>query len=353
MTKRSFIVGLVALTIALISCDRQKSAPKTPSTPQKLSRLTIGYQTAWATSGQVMETLVHTTIPKLHGSSATFRTFLFGPDMNEAAVTGSIDGTTTGVVPTVNLLAVSDEWVVVCRHVDFTVTTIARTDSGITNFAGLKGRKVAVPFGSGAHPYIVQRLKENNLSIGTGPNAVELINVSPAEAIPTLQQGAVDAAATWEPTATIMENKNIGRSIEDKRYVGLLTIRKEILEKYPDEVVALIKSLLEANLYVAKNREQTDDWFANRSKFDRELLKKIRVIEPNLKAQRIEDISLQLTADDIRLCQQVADQMFATGLIKKAVNLSEKIDTTFARKAEAEMKISGAKATSVTILEFK
>ena len=353
MTKRSFIIGFVAFAAVLTSCDRPKPpAAGAPETP-KLSRFTIGYQTAWATSGQVMETLVHTTIPKLHGSSATFRTFLFGPDMNEAAVTGNIDGTTTGVVPTVSLLALSDDWVIVCRHVDFTVSMIARTGTGITDFAGLKGRKVAVPFGSGAHPYVVQRLRESNLTIGTGPDAVELINVSPAEAVPTLLQGAVDAVATWEPTATIMENKNLGRSIEDKRYVGLLTLRKEVVEKHPEEVVALIKSLIEANLYVAKNREQTDEWFASRSKFDRELLKKIRVIEPNLKAQRIEDVSLQLTPDDISLCQQVADQMSASGLIKHPVKIADHTNLSLASRAAEELSKGGSKAAGVQLVESR
>lgn len=341
------VVTLVAFVV--VSCSREK--PQSPTAGTPAPRVLIGYQTAWATAGQLMETLVHTTIPKLHGSNATFRTFLFGPDMNEAAVSGNIDGTTVGVVPAVNLMAVSDEWVAICRVIDFPVSTVARAGTGITDYAGLKGRKVGVPFGSGAHPYIVQRLKDHNLSIGTGSDAVELINISPAEAAAALQQGAVDAIATWEPNATVVESKGFGKSIDDKRYIGLFTVRKSLVEKHPDEVVSLIKSIIEANLYVALHREQTDEWFAKRSNFDRELLKKIRVIEPNLKRTHIDDISVDLTPVDIELCQQVADQMHASGLIKRPVKFAERVNVSLAKRAIEELRKSGSKANQIAIIE--
>ncbi len=296
-----------------------------------------------------METLVHTSIPELYSSSATFRTFLFGPDMNEAALGGNIDGTTTGVVPTVNLMAVSDEWVSVCRLIDFPCTMIARTEAGITNFAGLRGKKVGVPFGSGAHPYIVQRLKENNLPIGTGPEAVDLINVSPAESAAALQQGSVVAIATWEPNASIVEGKGFGKAFDDKRYIGMLTLRKSLVEQHPDEVVALIKCMIEANLYVAQHREQTDEWFAKRSNFDRELLKKIRVIEPNLKAKSIHEVSVQIRDEDTRLCQEVADQMYASRLIKRPIKIAERVNTALERRAVEELTKSGSKSNFIKL----
>lgn len=346
---RLFLLGIVALSFYILSFTScigksTKSAPP---------RLVVGWQTAWATCGQIVETLVHTNIPELYGSSATFRNFLFGPDMLEAGLGGNIDATTTGVVPTINLLAASDDWVVVCRLIDFSVVTIARTGSGITTYADLKGKKLGVPFGSGAHPYIVQRLQENKLTTGTGSNSVELINVSPAESAVVLQQGGVDALGTWEPNATIIESKGLGKSIDEKRYIGFMAVRKSIVEKNPGQVVALIKSLIEANLYVAKNRDQTDEWFAKRSSFNRELLKKIRIIEPNLKATRIEDISVQISPEDISLSQQVADQMFGSGLIKRKVVISEHINLFLAKQAADEAFKAGSKIASIKLEEAK
>jgi len=355
-SRRVCLVALPLLALALISCERKETATSRNSadgTSGAPPRIVIGYQTAWATAGQLMETLVHTSITKLHGSSATFRTFLFGPDMNEAAVGGNIDGTTVGVVPAISLMAVSDDWVAICRVIDFPVSMVARNGTGVTNFPGLKGRKVGVPFGSGAHPYLVQRLQDEKLPVGTGKDDVDLININPTEAATALQQGAVDAIATWEPNATIIEGKGIGRSFEDKRYVGLLTVRKNLVEKHPSEVVALIKSVIEANLYVAQHREQSDDWFAKRSNFDRELLKRIRIIEPNLKATCIEDISIEITPADIGLCQQVADQMHASGLIKRPVKIADRVNLGLAKRAADELNKAGSKAASIQLVEVK
>ncbi len=346
MFTRFSLIGLfaiIAYALILTACNG--------SSNKKETRLIVGWQTAWATAGQIVETMVNTNIPELYKSNATFRNFLFGPDMLEASLGGNIDATTTGVVPAINLLAASDDWVIVCRLIDFSCVTIARNVTNIKSYADLKGHKLGVPFGSGAHPYIVQRLKENNLTIGTGPDAVELINVSPAEAIVVLQQGGVDAIGAWEPNATIMEQKEIGKAIDEKRYIGFLSVRKSIVENNPEEVVALIKSLIEANLYVAKNREQTDEWFAKRSNFERELLKKIRVIEPNLKANRIEDISVEISQEDIVLSQQVADQMFESGLIKRKINLNDRINLKLAQKAISEISVAGSKESNIKVLK--
>ncbi|MFZ4724291.1 MAG: ABC transporter substrate-binding protein [Paludibacter sp.] len=349
-TKRGIIslsiLGLLVFSVSILSftsCTKKADD----------QRLVVGWQTAWATCGQLVETMVHTNIPSIYSTGATFRNFLFGPDMLEAALGGNLDVTTVGVVPAINLLAASDDWVVVCRLIDFSCVTIARTGSGIMTYADLKGKKLGVPFGSGAHPYIVQRLNENKLTHGAKSSDVELINVSPAEAMVVVQQGGVDAMGIWEPNATIIESKGLGKAIDEKRYIGLMLIRKSIVEKNPEQVVALIKSLIEANLYVAKNREQSDEWFAKRSGMNKELLKKIRIIEPNLKAKKIEDVSVQISAEDMALSQQVADQMFDSKLIKRKVIISEHTNLLLAKQATEEIIKEGSKESKIKLEEKK
>lgn len=346
MRRGGFLHGIPFLALALLCFTSCEQKPK--SVPP---RMIVGWQTAWATCGQLVETLVHTDITKLYGSSATFRNFLFGPDMNEAALSGSIDATTTGTVPTINLLAANDDWVVVCRLIDFNVSMVARTGTGITNIASLRGHKIGVPFGGGSHPYVVQRLRENNLSIGTGPDAVELINVTPAEAATVMQQGSVDAVATWEPQTTIIESRGFGKAIEDVTLNGFLTVRKSLAEKHPEEVVALIKAIVEASFYVAQHRDQTDSWFAKRSNIDPELLKKIRVVEPNLKIQKISDVAVEIGPSQMKTTQQVADQMYDLKLIKRRVNLSQRMDISFLQKAEVELREKGTRASEIRGLQ--
>lgn len=331
-------VGFMVLATSILSFYGCKEKPDT--------RLVVGWQTAWATAGQIVETLDHTNITALYGSSATFRNFLFGPDMIEAGLGGDIDATTLGIVPIISLLAINDDWTVVCRLIDFSTTTIARTGSDINTFADIKGKKLGVPIGaSGAYPYILLRMKENNLTTEN----TELINVSPAEAAVVLQQKGIDALGIWEPISTIIENQGIGKVIDEKRYTGFVTVRKSIVEKNPDEVVALIKSFIEANWYVVNNRQQTDEWFAKRSNFDLDLLGKIRIIEPNLKAQSVSDISITISPEDIALSQQVADQMFESGLLQRKVNFKERVNFDLAKRATDEIRKSGSKFDKIVV----
>lgn len=339
-------LGVLFLSIHLLNITNNDDNSVDPEAP----RIIVGWQTAWATCGQIIETLDHTNITKLYNSSAIFRNFLFGPDMLEAGLGGSIDATTIGVVPTINLLAASSDWVIICRLIDFSVVTLARTGTNISTFSDIKGKTLGVPFGSGAHPYIVERIQENKLRVGKGSNFVNLINISPAESIVILQQGGVDALGTWEPNATIIENKGLGKSIDEKRYIGFICVRKSLVENYPDQVVALIKSIIEANLYVAKNRDQTDEWFAKRSNFDIDLLKKIRIIEPNLNARKIADVSVSISNEDIDLSQKVADSMYESGLIKKTINIKEHINSDLAKRAYEEILRDGSIEPNIKII---
>jgi ABC-type nitrate/sulfonate/bicarbonate transport system substrate-binding protein len=340
--KQSFLkplyVGLMVLALSTLNGCKEKSD----------TRLVVGWQTAWATAGQIIETLDHTNITTLYGSNATFRNFLYGPDMIEAGLGGDIDATTLGIVPIISLLAINDDWTVVCRLIDFSTTTIAKEESGIETFADIKGKKLGVPFGaSGAYPYILLRMEENEMTTEN----TELINVSPAEAVVILQQGGIDALGIWEPTSTIIENKGIGKVIDEKRYIGFVAVKKSLIEKNPDEVVGLIKSLIEANWYVVQNRKQTDEWFAKRSNFDLDLLNKIRIIEPNLKAQNVEDVSVSISPEDIALSQQVADQMFASNLLTRKVYFAERVNTELAKRATEEIRKAGSKSGSIILKE--
>jgi len=339
---KPLIIGLMVLALSIFCFNgcRQKSD----------TRLIVGWQTAWATAGQMIETLDHTNITELYGSNATFRNFLFGPDMIEAGLGGNIDATTLGIVPIISLLAINDDWVVVCRLLDFSVTTIAREGSGIETFADIKGKKLGVPFGaSGAYPYILLRMEENGMTTSN----TELINVSPAESMVVLQQGGIDALGTWEPNSTTIESQGLGKVIDEKRYIGFIAVRKSIVENDPDQVVAFIKSFIEANWYVANNRKQTDEWFAKRSNFDLDLLNKIRIIEPNLNAKSIEDISVTISQEDIAESQQVADYMFASDLLPRKVNFAERINFDLAKQATEEIRKSGSQVNKIKLSKEK
>lgn len=310
-------------------------------------RIAISWMRSWATAGQVMEAMTRTNIPSLYHSHATFPNFLFGPQMNEAALSGSVDGTNTGVVPTVSLLAASDAWVVVARLVDFEVSTVARKGSKIEHIRDLRGKKVGVPFGGGSHPYIIQRLNTAGLQIGTGQTKVTLINIKPSEQPLALEAGNVDAIGTWEPQTTITTGRGYGKVIDSFRHNGFVTVRKELVEKHPEEIVALLKAYVEAHYFVAMHHDQTDQWFAQTSGYELPLVKSIHSIEANHAVKDIKKISISITDKDIELANGVARTMYDSGMIRENVDFGRRVDASFVDRALKSLAKEGYKTAEV------
>jgi sulfonate transport system substrate-binding protein len=273
--------------------------------------------------------------------------------MNEAAFAGQVDATNTGIVPTLNLLGASDDWIIVSRLIDFPVALVAPDASGIRSIDDLKGKNVGVPFGGGSHPYLLQRLDEHNLSDGTGPDEVELVNLKPTDQALALARGDVDVVATWEPQTAIALGAVPSSVIDRDIHVGFLSVRKSYAEKHPQEVIRLLMAYFEANLFVARHRDLTDRWFIKASGFDPDLLARIETIENNLKVDSLEQIKMEVTPEDIARTQRVADVMYQHDLLTRKVDVRSRVDMTYLRKAREELFQMGPKTDSVKVGEYE
>jgi ABC-type nitrate/sulfonate/bicarbonate transport system substrate-binding protein len=342
------VFASVFATACLIGCS-QKLASDTNSGAQPIQ---VGWMTSWATTGQIMQALIHTNISRLYGVPLVFRSFLFGPDINEAALHGEVDCNNSGLVPTISLLSASPDWIVVGRLVDSPLSIVARNGSNINKVEDLKGKSVAVPFGGGTHPYVIQRLADAGLEIGEGKDKVKLVNLKPSEQAIAMQQGSVDAAGTWEPQTAIILSRNLGMVIDEHRHLGLITVRRSIARKQPEKIVRLLKAYIEANFYVARHRDETDRWFAEAAHFDQTLLQSIKVIEPNVKAAAIGDIKIELTPADLALAQRFADTMQKAELIPDSINFQERTDQSFLHTALKELETEGYQTGKVSSLSF-
>ena len=303
----------------------------------------VGWMTSWVTAGQI----IHTNVGTLYGAPLVFRSFLFGPDINEAALHGEVDCVNNGLVPTISLLAASPDWVVVSRLSDSPISIIAGNHSNIKTIADLKGKSIAVPFGGGSHPYVLQRLEEAGLKIGDGPDQVHLVNLKPDDQATAMQQGNVDAVGTWEPQTAIMVVRGLGKVIDCERHIGVVTVRKSIATKHPASIVKLLKCYIEANYYVAGHELQAYKWFTTAARIDDDLRQQIKVIEPNTKAKAAKDINIDLTDKDLALGQRFADTMCKAELIPTAVDFKSRTDLSFLEQAKKELATEGFKSGQV------
>lgn len=310
-----------------------------------------GWQTSWSPAGQIAQTLIHTNIANKQNVDLKFIGFLFGPDMNYASMNHNINCMNTGNVPATSLLSKSADWIIIARLLRQPLSIIARSGSGINTIEDLKGKTLGIPYGSGPHPYLLSLLKEHGLWDGKSPMPLKLMNIAPSEQVIALQQKAVDAIATWEPQSTIAILKKLGTVINEESSPGLILIEKKFANEHPEIIVRLLKAYLQAEYFVATNRELTDNWFATSSHFSKELISKIKIIEPNLLTKDASKINLDLSREDIEKSQHHANAMFEAGLIKEPVNIRDRIDLSFLKKAQNEWHKNDASLAPVSIKE--
>jgi sulfonate transport system substrate-binding protein len=89
---------------------------------------------------------------------------------------------------------------------------LVRTDSGITDAKGLKGKAVAIPKGSSAHGFFLNYLDRN----GVKESDVDVKFLAPADALAAFSAGKVDAFAVWQPFV-VQAEKEGGKAIAGGR----------------------------------------------------------------------------------------------------------------------------------------
>lgn len=336
---RLFVAALLMLFTSMsISACNQGPPPD----------INVGWMTSWATAAQIIEAMERTNIPELYGVPLSFKSFLFGPEVNEAAMAGQVDVVNNGLVPTISLLANDDDWIVVGRLVESPLSIVARKDSGINKVSDLRGRTVGVPFGGGAHPYLLRKLKESGLSSNGNMQTGAIINnIKPSEQALLMEQAKVQAVATWEPQTAQILAKQLGATIDEERHLGVITVRKKLAKERPDDVVKLLEAYYQAIFYAAQHRAQVDNWYTAVTGIDKSVLPSIQIIDSNFKAKSIGDITLDLTGQDLQLAQSYADTMLDEKLIPRKVDFAARCDFSFLKKAIAKMAAEPSKSKEV------
>jgi NitT/TauT family transport system substrate-binding protein len=87
-------------------------------------------------------------------------------------------------------------------------TLMVRTDSGITDFAGLKGKRIAIPHRYSNQRILVEKMKER---FGFGPNDLTLVDYPPPEMPAALKTGQIDAYIVGEPFPAKAEMDGFGK----------------------------------------------------------------------------------------------------------------------------------------------
>ena len=245
-----------------------------------------------------------------------WKNFSSGADVNTAFAAGAIDIGLVGLPAFVSGVAQGIPYKLFMLY-DIPGTMsglVVREGAGISSVADLKGKRVGVPFGSGADYMLQGALKENGLTA----DDVTLVNLQPQPIVAAWTTEQIDAAYIWAPILTqLLEQKgtlilNDGDMAAKGYFAGDVAL---VSDKFAAEHPDLVKIWVEQNLRAV-------DWVnGNKPGAYEAMMKEFELTPEQFKQAALPPAAVFPTRD-----QQLPDQWFGTGakgIIASSVRIGE------------------------------
>lgn len=185
--------------------------------------------------------------------------FANGPAQNEAVTTNQIDIANMGDMPTiqvwgngVDIQVISYLWESPKGY-----SMIANKKSGIQKLEDIKGKKIAIQFGSNFHKALLNIVR----ALGYSENDIEMLNLQKAEGVTALTQGVIDAAVLDEPQRSkLLARDDMVEVSTTEGYDKIMVVaygRGEYLRKNPEIVARYLKVINQTNKWIAGNLDES------------------------------------------------------------------------------------------------
>lgn len=176
------------------------------------------------------------------GTKITWTKFESGGDVNTAVIAGAVDIGLAGSSPVVrglsepNNIPYAIPWIF--DVIGEAESLVASTTSGVTDVAGLKGKKIGTPFASTSHYSLLAALQQAGLT----ESDVTIVDLEPTDILAAWTRGDIDAAYVWSPT--LDELKKTGTVLATSAELAaagfptydLAVVTNDFRQKYPAAV---------------------------------------------------------------------------------------------------------------------
>jgi taurine transport system substrate-binding protein len=251
--RRRFLwLGLCAfgLAIAFSACTPNPtgtvSFPNGGSAP---AQIRIGYQVI--PNAELLVKAMGTVAEAFPNSKVEWKAFDSGRDVNTAMAANGLDLGLVGSTGTSIGIANQLPYQVYFIHdiIGDNEALVVRNSANIKAIPDLRGKKVAVPFGSTTHFSLLSALGE----LGVKANEVTVLDMQPADMLAAWQRGDIDAGFVWQPTLTRMAGSGgkILITAKDLYQQGIITAdvgvaHRDFIRQYPDALKRYVALLDEA-----------------------------------------------------------------------------------------------------------
>ena len=248
------VVALAALALAA-GCTRAQEAPSAPAADQgPAPELRLGYFPNITHAGALIGVQNGLFAQNLGQTKLSTQTFNAGPAETAALLGNSIDIGFIGSGPAINAYKQNPEGIrVISGATSGGAQLVVRP--GITTPQQLLGKKIATPQLANTQDIALKKwLKENNLPQGTGPGAVEVVNIDNARALDAYKTGQLDGGWLPEPYASQFVLQAGATQLIDERTLWpngqfpstVVIARTDYVQAHPATVAAFLKGLVAA-----------------------------------------------------------------------------------------------------------
>lgn len=197
--------------------------------------------------------------------------FTSGPAEIAAMVSGDLQFGYIGSGAT-TLAVKGDVEIIYFQNLGDAEIIITNKNTGIKSVADLKGKSLATTLGTSGENIVNLALEREGLTIGTGPNNVNVINMDMGGCVTAMLAGKIDAVCVWGSYRVTLEdqlgeNAVILAKTSDfgDRYASVSSwlATQEYIDANPETVQGFANALAKSLDYWKDNEKQVASWVAD------------------------------------------------------------------------------------------
>jgi len=256
---------------------------------------------------------------KGRGAKPEYISFQSVPPINESFATGRVDFVFVAEPPIIVGKSAGINEKIIGLSCSLVQEILVPANSSIKSIADLKGKKVAVLFGSSSHYGLLKLLKE----AGLDSSDLEIIDMAPPDAKSAFETNQVDAWAVWPPFVEQEEIAGKGRVLPrgDAFIQSILAARGDFIRQNPDLTRDIVSVLNRAKQWIRDNPDEAQAIVAKEVNVPLDVVKR---------AWPRHDWAAQLDEEVITDIQAKAAFLQSNGFIKNSIDVrKDLIDLSF------------------------
>ena len=270
LKRRNVLFGLAGFggTLVISSCTNSQnnetatgeSSQGEAGTPE---RIRIGYQVS--ANAELLAKALGLAQPAFGDTQVEYINFASGRDVNAGMASGDIDVGLIGSVGVAVGIAQDLPYQPYFIHSIIGEAEALAVKDNINSLEDLRGKKIAVPFGSTSHFTLLSLLSLENIA----ESELTILDLQPQDLVAAWQRGDIDGGYIWYPNLPklVDDGGKILVTSAEMADQGVITadlgvVRQEFADNYPEAMKTYVEVLDEAVNYYRDNPEAAGEKIA-------------------------------------------------------------------------------------------